>query len=149
MASRSQWETIAGLARDHRSAGRRVLLVCSAMAGVTDTLLKVATATANDAAESIIQLTLRHRQLAEDLGVDPSGIIDAWCGKLTFALDQFEGPQRLAQVAWLGEWILTQLGCLYLSKTLEAGCDEYDTKPVELKRLLEKIADLLKREETA
>ncbi len=34
-------------------------------------------------------------------------------------------------------------------KALEAGCDDYDTKPVELKRLLAKIADLLKREETA
>ena len=28
-------------------------------------------------------------------------------------------------------------------KALEAGCDDYDTKPVELKRLLEKIERLL------
>lgn len=28
-------------------------------------------------------------------------------------------------------------------KTLEAGCDEYDTKPVELPRLLEKMRALL------
>lgn len=28
-------------------------------------------------------------------------------------------------------------------KTLEAGCDEYDTKPVQLPRLLEKINKLL------
>jgi two-component system cell cycle response regulator DivK len=28
-------------------------------------------------------------------------------------------------------------------KALEAGCDDYDTKPVELERLLEKIARLL------
>lgn len=28
-------------------------------------------------------------------------------------------------------------------KALEAGCDDYDTKPVELKRLLEKIQGLL------
>jgi CheY-like chemotaxis protein len=28
-------------------------------------------------------------------------------------------------------------------KALEAGCDDYDTKPVELPRLLEKIAQLL------
>jgi len=29
-------------------------------------------------------------------------------------------------------------------KSLEAGCDDYDTKPIELPRLLEKIATLLK-----
>ena len=29
-------------------------------------------------------------------------------------------------------------------KALEAGCDEYDTKPVELKRLLEKMKHFLK-----
>ncbi len=28
-------------------------------------------------------------------------------------------------------------------KALEAGCDDYDTKPVNLKRLLEKIGNLL------
>ena len=28
-------------------------------------------------------------------------------------------------------------------KAIEAGCDDYDTKPVELERLLEKIARLL------
>ena len=31
-------------------------------------------------------------------------------------------------------------------KALEAGCDDYDTKPVELPRLLEKIAQLLEQE---
>jgi CheY-like chemotaxis protein len=30
-------------------------------------------------------------------------------------------------------------------KAIEAGCDDYDTKPVELPRLLEKIEALLKR----
>jgi CheY-like chemotaxis protein len=30
-----------------------------------------------------------------------------------------------------------------MDKALEAGCDDYDTKPVELKRLLEKIGKLL------
>jgi DNA-binding response OmpR family regulator len=30
-------------------------------------------------------------------------------------------------------------------KVIEAGCDDYDTKPVELPRLLEKIEALLAR----
>lgn len=121
VTSRAQWTTIAGLAQRHRSAGHRVLVVCSAMAGVTDALLEIAAMEDNEAAESIIQLALRHRQLADDLGIDAADIIDTWCRKLQLALDQFDGPRRLAQVAWLGEWILTQMGCLYLSESLEAG----------------------------
>jgi CheY-like chemotaxis protein len=33
-------------------------------------------------------------------------------------------------------------------KALEAGCDDYDTKPIELERLLGKIETLLKKEAT-
>jgi two-component system cell cycle response regulator DivK len=33
-------------------------------------------------------------------------------------------------------------------KALEAGCDDYDTKPIELERLLGKIEVLLKKEVT-
>ena len=33
-------------------------------------------------------------------------------------------------------------------KALEAGCDDYDTKPIELERLLGKIEVLLKQEAT-
>jgi two-component system, cell cycle response regulator DivK len=34
-------------------------------------------------------------------------------------------------------------------KSLEAGCDDYDTKPIELPRLLEKIETLLNRKPAA
>ena len=33
-------------------------------------------------------------------------------------------------------------------RALEAGCDDYDTKPIELARLLEKIESMLKRTAT-
>jgi len=33
-------------------------------------------------------------------------------------------------------------------KAIEAGCDDYDTKPIDLPRLLGKIASLLKRKQT-
>ena len=35
------------------------------------------------------------------------------------------------------------------AKAIEAGCDEYDTKPVELERLLSKIEAFLKTAQTA
>ena len=31
-------------------------------------------------------------------------------------------------------------------KSMEAGCDDYDTKPIDFPRLLEKIAELLRRQ---
>jgi two-component system, cell cycle response regulator DivK len=31
-------------------------------------------------------------------------------------------------------------------KTINAGCDDYDTKPIEMPRLLEKIENLLRRQ---
>jgi two-component system cell cycle response regulator DivK len=34
-------------------------------------------------------------------------------------------------------------------KTLDAGCDDYDTKPIELPRLLEKINALLEKNKSA
>lgn len=34
-------------------------------------------------------------------------------------------------------------------RTLEAGCDDYDTKPIELPRLLEKIDSLLQKKGSA
>ena len=40
----------------------------------------------------------------------------------------------------------TRVGYNYIvdeQKALEAGCDDYDTKPVDLKRLLGKIDNLL------
>jgi CheY-like chemotaxis protein len=33
-------------------------------------------------------------------------------------------------------------------KAIQAGCDDYDTKPIDLPRLLDKIASLLERKQT-
>jgi diaminopimelate decarboxylase/aspartate kinase len=42
VAGRSQWETIASLVRARQAEGWRVLLVCSAVAGVTNRLMALA-----------------------------------------------------------------------------------------------------------
>ncbi|HET6593348.1 MAG TPA: hypothetical protein VFG48_10575, partial [Xanthomonadales bacterium] len=47
VAGRPQWETIAALARDRLDQGQRVLLVCSALAGVTNLLSALADDPAN------------------------------------------------------------------------------------------------------
>ena len=67
VAGRPQWETIASLVRDRQAGARRVLLVCSAVAGVTNRL--EALADDPDADSRLHELIEMHRQLGRELGV--------------------------------------------------------------------------------
>jgi CheY-like chemotaxis protein len=65
-------------------------------------------------------------------------------------LDGWEATRRLKDEATTKTIPVIALTAHAMSsdreRALEAGCDDYDTKPVELSRLLEKIAALLKDE---
>ncbi len=68
VAGRRQWETIARLAESRRAEGFRVLLVCSAVAGVTNLLNALAYKPGSAARlEEILEI---HRRLGRELGVD-------------------------------------------------------------------------------
>ena len=64
-------------------------------------------------------------------------------------IDGWEATRRLKSDAATKEIPVIALSAHAMSgdreKALAAGCDDYDTKPVELPRLLEKIAALLAR----
>ena len=68
-------------------------------------------------------------------------------------LDGWEATRRLkADAATQGIPVIALTAHAMSSdrqKALEAGCDDYDTKPVELPRLLDKIAALLNASATA
>ena len=61
-------------------------------------------------------------------------------------VDGWEATRRLKAIDGLASVPIIALTAHAMSsdrdKALEAGCDDYDTKPVELKRLLGKIAAL-------
>jgi diaminopimelate decarboxylase/aspartate kinase len=136
VAGRPQWETIASLARSRQAEGARVLLVCSAVAGVTNRL----TALADDpGSESAVQeLIDLHRQLGRDLGIDER----PWLARATTLLREClaglaanpEPPARAALLA-AGEWMSTQMGTLFLRQ------QGLDVAWVDAREALEALAE--------
>jgi len=115
VAGRPQWETIASLARERRAEGWRVLLVCSAVAGVTNRLAALADDPAADG--DLRELIDVHRSLGRELGVDERH----WLARATTLLQECldglrsdPGPPARAALLGTGEWLSTQIGSLYL-----------------------------------
>jgi two-component system, cell cycle response regulator DivK len=69
-------------------------------------------------------------------------VIDGW--EATRALKSAEGTRHIPVIALTAHAMSTDR-----DKALEAGCDDYDTKPIEFARLLEKMESLMRRDETS
>ncbi|MBT8048958.1 MAG: aspartate kinase [Xanthomonadales bacterium] len=122
VAGRSQWETIASLAHARVAAGNRVLLVCSAVAGVTNQLS--ALAYKPDSARRLEQLIKVHRELGAALGVHEQNWFPESQGLLEQCLHDLShdpGPEFHAALLAMGEWLSTKIGCCFLRQTLDAG----------------------------
>lgn len=135
VAGRAQWDVICELARERRAEGCRVLLVCSAVAGVTNRLAALADravigpvvrseagAGADDGMRELIDV---HRALGRDLGVDER----RWLPRATTLLQECvatlrrePGPPASAALLATGEWLSTQIGtCFLRQQGLEAA----------------------------
>jgi len=122
VAGRPQWETIASLAHARHSEGFRVLLVCSAVAGVTNQLS--ALAYNPDSADRLEELLEVHRRLGRDLGVDEQDWLPGAERDLRQCLNDLlhdPGPQFHAALLAMGECLSTRIGCCFLRQTLDAG----------------------------
>jgi len=115
VAGRPQWETIASLVRVRQAEGRKVLLVCSAVAGVTNLLSALADDPDSD---SMVQDLLdRHRTLGGELGIDERHWLARATTLLHECLDDLRretGPPSRAGLLAAGEWMSTQIGTLFL-----------------------------------
>jgi diaminopimelate decarboxylase/aspartate kinase len=122
VAGRAQWEVIAGQAAARRAEGFRVLLVCSAVAGVTNAL----TVLAQDPADrrKVDALLDVHRHLAEELGVEASQWLPWASPQLELRLQNLlhdPGPRHQAALLAMGERLSTRIGAAFLAGRMEAG----------------------------
>src|SRR6185295_14853316 len=76
VSSRAAWETIAGIVRDRLGSGRRVLIVHSALSGVSNRLESFAKGREPRVpADLTNEIAAGHRALGRELGLDPEPLL--------------------------------------------------------------------------
>lgn len=114
------WHTIGKIAQKHL-ATHRVLIVCSALSGITDQLEKlIAAAKQQQHAVLLQEIIQRYLDLSQALGIDPT-IVQTDLNTLrdlTTGIAHLETapPSIQAQILSFGELILTKLGAVFLEK---------------------------------
>lgn len=124
VSGKQQWETIASLAKQRTDDGYRVLLVCSAVSGVTNALEALADNANGDYIDDVEALLDRHRKLSADLEVESGDLIDT-AGQEIFRLlrqigDADDHDSRYVAIASLlpvGEWLSTRIGERFLAQS--------------------------------
>ncbi|MFT5680549.1 MAG: diaminopimelate decarboxylase/aspartate kinase [Myxococcota bacterium] len=119
VSSLARWQTIADQIRQRRSAGESVVVVCSALSGVSDLLERLLPAAKLHTHATILDaLTQKHHTLATALGVGTDAI-DAVLGELSriaqgVSLIGEASPRLTARVMAQGELMSTRLGADWL-----------------------------------
>ena len=117
VSGRAQWEVIARLAQERRAQGQRVLLVCSAVAGVTNDLAALADEPGSE--EKLVLIMNRHRRLAADLEVSGSDFLEmaeSTLRRCAQVLSRGEDFAARAELLSVGEWLSTRIGSLFLQR---------------------------------
>lgn len=120
VASRAAWETIAGVVRGRLEEGLRPVVVCSALAGVSDALdALLEAAVRGEGRRALPAIAARHEALARELGVEASLVSDrlAELERLVegISLVGEASPRLRARVLAAGELMATRLGAAFLA----------------------------------
>jgi diaminopimelate decarboxylase/aspartate kinase len=134
VASVAGWQCIAARIKRLHGQQQRVLVVCSALAGVTNSLQAIANGDCDDVAASVEQIIDRHRQLLAACSEAPfSAAMTALIERLRATLLQQPlpspvPPAQQAQIMAFGELLSTTLGVqLLASQGVQAGwCNSCD-----------------------
>jgi diaminopimelate decarboxylase/aspartate kinase len=123
VAHAGHWRTIARLAQQRRRDGGRVVIVCSAVAGVTNALQDLARGR-DDARSASERLLRRHQDLADDLGIEAGDLLAQFREDLGHAVAVYRNARHdaaLTQLLALGELLSSRLGQRFLAQSMEAG----------------------------
>jgi diaminopimelate decarboxylase/aspartate kinase len=116
----ANWKNIARITAERRATGARVLIVHSAIAGITDRLERLLDAAIGQAQdEELKTIEERHRQLAAELGIAPGEEVERYFAELReiaagVALIREVSERTRARVMASGELMATQLGARFL-----------------------------------
>jgi len=126
VSRRHRWDTIGRLAKKRADEqGARVLVVVSALSGVTNELTAIADGVA-DSAERVAKLEQRHREFAAELELDAETVLGTRLAALRDLLADPRAAARAldwqAEVLAQGELLSSTLGAAYLkSQGLDFG----------------------------
>jgi diaminopimelate decarboxylase/aspartate kinase len=121
VSSLANWRSIARVTAARRAAGARVLVVHSAVTGITDRLEKLLSAALHGTHAPVLAgIEDRHRQLAEELGIPVGAQLErhfAELGQIAagVALVKEVSDLTRARVMAAGELMATDLGARFLS----------------------------------
>ena len=116
------WTNIAQVAQRRLAEGAQVLIVHSAISGITDKLEKLLTAATTGEHEAALQaIEARHLQLCEELGVGRSAQLDGYFTELKqisqgIHLTHEISERTRARVMGTGELMSTEIGSRFLRK---------------------------------
>ena len=120
VSSRSNWDHIARILHGRESEGLRIVVVHSALSGVTDALAGLLDrALTGDSHAALAQVEHRHRELAASLGIVPPPSFERQLAELAkiaggvVLVGEVSEPVR-ARVMAAGELMATALGAEYL-----------------------------------
>ncbi|HJU07021.1 MAG TPA: bifunctional aspartate kinase/diaminopimelate decarboxylase [Rhodanobacteraceae bacterium] len=116
VASIERWRTILQLAAARRAEGARVLVVVSALAGVTDALKALCACAPGERAASLKNLHERHRALLTEMSLPQCDAMERWLASLVEIANGTEtGYSWQAQIQAHGELLSSSLGAAFMS----------------------------------
>ena len=122
VASLERWKTIEQVVREHLAEGRRPMVVCSALSGISNLLEKLlAQSEAGEDASGVLEEILaKPRALADDMDLDAEALLGERfeeLGRITQGIRLVEeaSPRIRARAMSMGELMSTTLGAAWLN----------------------------------
>jgi len=120
VATADRWRTIQQLAAARRAEGARVVIVVSALAGVTDALKALCACTPSEREMAVAKLVERHRALTAEMGLIETAEMDRRLASLRALISESRSARRddyawQAAVQGHGELLSSSLGAAFMS----------------------------------